>query len=356
MARISGTTALRAALGGIAGGLRGLGAMREEQRLAAEQERERKRQEMLDERQRMLDRSMLQREGYEETGAMDRLRAGGREATFRTVFGPPEQRRPGDARAVAAALESAMPRQTMELGGVQYERTSPRALELRQAEQEQMREQNKRLATRQERDAERASTLDAARRANLDPDKVELLLNAPPAVQSVLAARLFPAPQQASRRIELSDEEEEAAGRAFIAANSRNPKLASALNAAFAQDPAMAQRPGQTAYRLMKRGAVPKVGAATKGYEPPKPQAERDRSLLKGIGLGMSSTGELTEEETEPTAAPAPRATPAAPAYDKQQDQEYLDAVDAIINLQAPRGEVIRMYQERTGRKWPGML
>jgi len=341
MARGLGLTALRVALGGLSGVGQDRAAMREAQRVEQEQARALERQ---------------RREGYEETGVMDQLRAGGREATFRTVFGPPEQRRPGDARAVAAALESAMPRQTITMDGQQFERTSPRALELRQAEQEQMREQNKRLAARQERDAERAATLDAAKRANLDPDKVQLLLNAPPAVQGVLAARLFPAPQQASRRIELSDEEEEAAGRAFIAANARNPKLASALNAAFAQDPAMAQRPGQTAYRLMKRGAVPKMGAATKGYEPPKSQAEQDKSLLKGIGFGVSNTGELTEEGAAPTAAPAPRATPTAPAYDKQQDQEYLDAVDAITNLQAPRGEVIRMYQERTGRKWPGML
>lgn len=149
MARISGTTALRAALGGIAGGLRGLGAMREEQRLLAQQEEARKRQLAADARQAAMDQVGLFNQGFmtgEET-AGERQRTGAalsRALSSATAMMAPgagmggamPSLQPGDVRRTAAAPGLESPQQRVTLGGVSYQRESPFAKAAREAEQE----------------------------------------------------------------------------------------------------------------------------------------------------------------------------------------------------------------------------
>jgi len=149
MARISGTTALRAALGGIAGGLRGLGAMREEQRLLAQQEEARKRQLAADARQAAMDQVGLFNQGFmtgEET-AGERQRTGAalsRALSSATAMMAPgagmggamPSLQPGDVRSTAAAPGLESPQQRVTLGGVNYQRESPFAKAAREAEQE----------------------------------------------------------------------------------------------------------------------------------------------------------------------------------------------------------------------------
>lgn len=146
MARISGTTALRAALGGVAGGLKGLGAMREEQRLLAQQEEARKRQAMLDERQSAMDRVGLLNQGFMtgEEIAGERQRTGS--ALSRALSSATSMMAPGaaaapslqegDLRRVATAPGMESPQQRVTLGGVSYQREAPFAKAAREAEQE----------------------------------------------------------------------------------------------------------------------------------------------------------------------------------------------------------------------------
>lgn len=319
MARISGTTALRAALGGIAGGLRGLGAMREEQRLAAEQERERKRQEMLDERQNEATR--LARELSVRSEQRQALDAGGLMA---------------DMDMPGATPRTGVMRQT--IGGQEF-----------LFEPKDTREHREAVRKRREQGAQpdRLQWSDKyGGFVNLTTGKF-VPTKGLPSVRSD-ERRLSPGQEQSIR-----DEEAEAEA-LFNTAIPRNSPLRQALVSAY--NSLRVARPNARPQELMRAaaGAAQRMRAPLQGKEAGK--AASGNPLLKSVRLGVSDTGELTEEGAEPTAAPAPRATPAAPAYDKQQDQEYLDAVDAITNLQAPRGEVIRMYQERTGRKWPGML
>lgn len=149
-------------------------------------------------------------------------------------------------------------------------------------------------------------------KAGLDPKKLRALYAAAPSVQGVLAARLFPAPERGGKN-EPDADEQERLGRSFISAQSKNPALMNALQTAFANDPSAAENPGQTAYRMMKRGVVPKMGA--KSYTPPKP------AKASG-GTGALMTGDpKTDAELSAIFGggaaqkpPAPRASPAAVA------------------------------------------
>ena len=140
MARGFGMTALRAALGGVAGGLEGLGAMREEERV-------RKEAEAAKQRQAAMDRVALLNQGFmtDEETAAERQRTGS--ALSRTLSSVTSMMRPGglgagmalqegDLRRVAAAPGMEGPQQTVTLGGVSYRREPPFAKAAREAEQD----------------------------------------------------------------------------------------------------------------------------------------------------------------------------------------------------------------------------
>lgn len=156
MARISGTTALRAALGGVAGGLRGLGAMREEQRLLAQQEEARKRQAMLDERQSLMDEVMLRDKRFRPAEELAAARQPAGEALSRALSSATAMMAPGGMAAgrapslqagntgmIQQARSLAAPRERVSLGGRAFEREESEAYRTRVAGEE---EAKKRMA------------------------------------------------------------------------------------------------------------------------------------------------------------------------------------------------------------------
>lgn len=172
MARGFGRTALRAALGGIAGGLEGLGAMREAQRVAAEQEEARKRQAALDARQAVMDQVGLFNQGFMtgEEMAGERQKTGAalsRALSSATAMMAPgagmggamPSMQQGDVRRTAAAPGLESPQQRVTLGGVGYQREAPFAKAAREAEQDvnraRMAEEDKQATQRQTREQQK---------------------------------------------------------------------------------------------------------------------------------------------------------------------------------------------------------
>ena len=160
MARISGTTALRAALGGVAGGLKGLGAMREEQRLLAQQEEARK-------RQADLDQLGLLRERFTPVSQTEPTRQAGGDALSRALSSATATLAPGsmmagrmpslqagDTGRIAQGRASTAPQQRVKFGGVEYTRETPESYEANKAQTESMLELEK-LGKQQDLIAER---------------------------------------------------------------------------------------------------------------------------------------------------------------------------------------------------------
>lgn len=201
MARGFGRTALRAALGGIAGGLEGLGAMREAQRVEQEQARALERQRAMDELA-MLNQGFMRAEDAagerQQTGA-----ALGRALSSATAMmrpgglaaGAMPSLQTGDLRRVAEAPGMEAPQQRVTLGGTTFQRESPTSAALRRAEQEFGRE---RMAKEQQ----------AAEAAKAQEAEVEAMVAAGvPRAQATIAVRrgakygdLFMTPAEQARQ------------------------------------------------------------------------------------------------------------------------------------------------------------
>lgn len=167
MARFGGLTALRAALGGVAGGLEGLSADRETRRLAEQQ-----RQAL--ERQRAMDELAMLNQGFmrAEDAAGERQQTGA--ALSRALSSATAMMRPGgmaggaapslqagDLRRVAEAPGMEAPQQRVTLGGTTFQREAPASAALRKAEQEfgreRMAKEQQAAETRQAREQQKRS-------------------------------------------------------------------------------------------------------------------------------------------------------------------------------------------------------
>lgn len=113
---------------------------------------------------------------------------------------------------------------------------------------------------------------------------------------------------------ELDDTAKSRLGRQFIAAQARSPALMSALQTAFADNPALAQDPGLAAYNIMKAGVVQK--GVAKGYtpKPVKGSAAPSSSLLTGDPETDAKLAAVLGGKVTPAPAAAPAPTRAAPA------------------------------------------
>lgn len=304
-----GNRALQAALGVIGGGFSGYAADREY----------RATQERLDrEEQRRLDKE--QKDAERESAALARELARDQRSAIAQGWSPLSQISSMD-------MPGATPRQpfaTTKIGDQVY--AMRESDEVSKHREDVIKEQKSRAAAAVEA-AKKKAAIDAAieegAKAGLDPKKLKALYAASPSVQGVLAARLFPAPERGGKN-EPDADEQERLGRSFISAQSRNPALMSALQTAFAEDPSAAENPGQTAYRLMKRGVVPKMGA--KSYTPPKPAKNSlmtgdpaiDAELAKIFGGGATSPASKTAPQTKPAAVAPQTAMPASSMIDRE--------------------------------------
>jgi hypothetical protein len=262
--------ALRAALGAVAGGFKGYAVdrayqqeqerlLREEQRQIAREEAAAKREADALARELSRDQRAAVEKGWQETGTYSGLSprdmpgATPRKPFATTMIGDKSYVMP-ESEQVEAHREALMKGQQLKKQG--------------KIQQEELRE--------------------SAKTAGIDPRKLEVLMKAPPAVQGVLAARLFPAPERPREgKAEPSDEEKEDIGLQFISAQARNLALMRALQTAYTQDPALAARPGLLAYDIKKNRTVPLLSASG-GYKPPTPKKKEDKdeyeALFKEIG------------------------------------------------------------------------
>lgn len=141
MARFGGMTALRAALGGVAGGLEGLGAMREAQRLEEEQRRAL-------ERQRAMDELALRRDRFVPVSEAEPMRQQAGEALSRALSSATAMMRPGGAAGMALQPDDvgriaqgqalAGPQETFTFGGRQFTREPEEAFQARTEERKAM--------------------------------------------------------------------------------------------------------------------------------------------------------------------------------------------------------------------------
>lgn len=164
MARFGGMTALRAALGGVAGGLEGLGAMREAQRLEQEQARALERQSMMDE-------IMLRDKRFRPSEELAAARQPSGEALSRALSSATAMMRPGgmaggaapslqagDTGLVQQARSLAAPRERVTMGGRAFEREEAESYRTRMAGEEaaqaRMAKEQQAAETRQAQEAE----------------------------------------------------------------------------------------------------------------------------------------------------------------------------------------------------------
>ena len=144
MARGFGMTALRAALGGVAGYGQDVAARREREKLDAEMARQQ-------ERQAAMDQVMLQDKGYLSMGQQERAKQTGGAAVLRAALMGAR-----DQGAIDQGLSAAAPQQTLTLGGQQFTRESPVAAAARAASRSMYEKQQEDKRTK----AEKQSTID----------------------------------------------------------------------------------------------------------------------------------------------------------------------------------------------------
>jgi hypothetical protein len=144
MARGFGMTALRAALGGVAGYGQDVAARREREKLDAEMARQQ-------ERQAAMDQVMLQDKGYLSMGQQERAKQTGGAAVLRAALMGAR-----DQGAIDQGLSAAAPQQTLTLGGQQFTRESPVAAAARAASRSVYEKQQEDKRTK----AEKQSTID----------------------------------------------------------------------------------------------------------------------------------------------------------------------------------------------------
>jgi hypothetical protein len=271
------SNALRLALGAVEGGMEGYGAKQERLAKASllkqQQERQEEREANALARELSRDQRAAVAQGWQEAGAYSGLSprdmpgATPRKPFAATMIGDKSYVMP-ESEQVGAHRESLMKEQQLK--------------RQEKIQQEALRE--------------------SAKAAGLDPRKIEVLQKAPPAVQGVLAARLFPAPERSREgKAEPSDEEKEAIGLQFISAQARNPALMRALQTAYTQDPALAARPGLLAYDIKKNRTVP-LQSASGGYNPQKPKQSAP-SLLDTLSPQSQQVSELQQAWDEAAAA-----------------------------------------------------
>lgn len=167
MARFGGLTALRAALGGVAGGLEGLGEQREARRLAEQQ-----RQAL--ERQSMMDEIMLRDKRFRPAEEMAAARQPSGEALSRALSSATAMMRPGgmaggaapslqagDTGLVQQARSLAAPRERVTMGGRAFEREEAESYRTRtageEAAQARMAKEQQAAETRQAREQQKRS-------------------------------------------------------------------------------------------------------------------------------------------------------------------------------------------------------
>lgn len=91
------------------------------------------------------------------------------------------------------------------------------------------------------------------------------------------------------------DLQQEQTGMAYLSANARNPALANALQAVFAANPELAERPGLAAYRVMQSRAVPTMRQM---------QADSARTTGSSRRSGGRAPASAPPGVTRPAAAP----------------------------------------------------
>jgi hypothetical protein len=146
MARGLGMTALRVALGGVAGYGQDVAIRRERERLEAERARELARQEAADVRQRELDRIGMLDKGYMTPEAQGAAKRTGGAAVLRAALTGAR-----DQATIDQGLSAAAPQQTTTFGGQQYTRETPFAKAAREASRALYEEQQKEQRTRREK-------------------------------------------------------------------------------------------------------------------------------------------------------------------------------------------------------------
>jgi hypothetical protein len=139
MARGFGMTALRAALGGVAGYGQDVAARREREKLDAEMARQQ-------ERQAAMDQVMLQDKGYLSMGQQERAKQTGGAAVLRAALMGAR-----DQGAIDQGLSAAAPQQTLTLGGQQFTRESPVAAAARAASRSMYEKQQEDKRTKAEK-------------------------------------------------------------------------------------------------------------------------------------------------------------------------------------------------------------
>jgi hypothetical protein len=192
MARGLGMTALRAALGGVAGYGQDVAIRRERERLEAERARELARQEAADVRQRELDRIGMLDKGYmtpEEAGAERQAGGAALSRALASASGMLAGRGApafgqgigaGDGTAIVRGMGQVGPQQRATLGGQQFTRESPVAAALRTQEmaanRERMGEERKQAQARTEKQQQFEADKRALVAAGETPERAEAAL------------------------------------------------------------------------------------------------------------------------------------------------------------------------------------
>ena len=164
MARGFGMTALRAALGGVAGYGQDVAARREREKLDAEMARQQ-------ERQAAMDQVMLQDKGYLSMGQQERAKQTGGAAVLRAALMGAR-----DQGAIDQGLSAAAPQQTLTLGGQQFTRESPVAAAARAASRSMYEKQQEDKRTKAEKQAAFNADKQALVDAGETPERAEAAL------------------------------------------------------------------------------------------------------------------------------------------------------------------------------------
>jgi hypothetical protein len=401
-----GSSILQAILGGVAGGASGITAVREQRRLEEEQRQKAEEAKRQAERQAMLDRIGLVEKGFvpeSSAGAMDMPGATPRTPFMRQALASGEQ--------MVMERSPQMRAHETEMRKATTERGIARAGEERTAAAAEQRSQSIDAALEaagigsEQRGLVRSGALKASDVMPKDTGMTDYQRESL-ALRRAQMARERGTQSAAMRATTDTMLANEAEGLEFLERNRGNPQVMQALNTVFANRPELSQRPGLAGYALKRSTRT------EESDEMRREQAEARRQGQAGSGLdaiasryGVSPSGpapsvpapdaQLTpaaarpamaqpamtppaapaaRPDTQPSLAPSPAARPdtqPAPAARPSgtfssmagmdqppeevspMDDPELRAAKEIIAQGAPRDEVVALYEQRTGKRWP---
>jgi len=258
--------ALRIALGGLSGGLQGYGQKQELLRTEAEAKRLRERQEAADKQKADAEELANALSGVRSYNPGDTLGKGERKVSLPSGQQRVIGRAPGDVLKDQAKSEEI---QTFVESLISNKTISPEQGKSLLSAPDALRDDLIRRYTTVTKPETPYRVAGATGVAEYGADGKPMFIPYPEGFEKT------------AHKAELSDEEKEAKGLAYIAAHPRNAALANALANAFAADPSAAEHPGLTTYNLMK--FIPR--GADKGYTPPKQKPGSDwRSRVAEAG------------------------------------------------------------------------